>query len=96
MWLAQLGEAHGLAHNEARARDILRQLEQRARETYVAPYYLAYVYTGLGEFDRAMDHLERAVAQRAGPAYSIKGSFLLAPLRGQPRFQALLRSMKLG
>jgi tetratricopeptide (TPR) repeat protein len=95
MWLAQLGEAHGLAHNEARAREILTQLEQRAKETYVAPYYLAYVYTGLGEFDQAMDHLERAVALRAGPAYSIKGSFLLAPLRGQPRFQALLRKMKL-
>jgi hypothetical protein len=35
------------------------------------------------------------VAERAGPAYSIKGSFLFAPLRGHPRFQALLRTMKL-
>jgi TolB-like protein len=95
MWLAQLGEAHGLAGNEARAREILHQLEQRARDTYVPPYYFAYVHTGLGEADRAMDHLERAVALRAGPAYSIKGSFLLAPLRDHPRFQALLRTMKL-
>ena len=63
MWLAQLGEAHALAGNEARA--------------------------------RAMDYLERAVAERAGPSYSIKGSLRFAPLRGHPQFIALLRTMKL-
>jgi TolB-like protein/Tfp pilus assembly protein PilF len=95
MWLAQLGEAHAMAGNEARAREILRTLEERSRETYVPSYYFAYVHTGLGDAERAMDYLERAVAERAGPAYSIKGSFLLAPLRAHPRFQALLRNMKL-
>ncbi len=95
MWLAQLGEAHGLAGNTARAREILRDVERRAREVYVPPYYFAYLHTGLGDADRALDYLERAVAERAGPAYSIKGSFLFAPLRGHPRFHGLLRAMKL-
>ena len=95
MWLAQLGEAHALAGNASRAREILRTLEERSREGYVPPYYFAYVHAGLGEADRALDHLERAVAERAGPAYSIKGSFLLAPLRAHPRFRALLERMKL-
>jgi hypothetical protein len=35
------------------------------------------------------------VAERTGPAYGIRGSFLLAPLREHPRFQALLREMHL-
>jgi len=95
MWLAQLGEAHAMAGNVARAREILRSLEECARELYVPPYYFAYIHTGLGEADRAMDYLERAVAERAGPAYSIKGSFLLAPLRAHPRFRTLLRQMNL-
>jgi tetratricopeptide (TPR) repeat protein len=95
MWLAQLGEAHALAGNEARAREILREIEQHARDVYVPPYFFAYVFTGLGEAERAMDYLERAVAERAGPAYSIKGSFLFAPLRDHPRFRALLRTMNL-
>jgi len=95
MWLAQLGEAHAMAGNEARAREILQALHERARETYVPPYYFAYVHTGLDEAERAMDYLERAVEERAGPAYSIKGSFLLAPLRTNARFGALLRRMKL-
>ena len=95
MWLAQLGEAHALAGNVARAHEILRSLEDCARELYVPPYYFAYVHTGLGDAERALDYLERAVAERAGPAYSIKGSFLLAPLRAHPRFRALLRQMNL-
>lgn len=95
MWLAQLGEAHGLTGDEARARDILTELEEQARGSYVSPYHFAYVHTGLGNAERAMDYLERAAAEGAGPAYGIKGSFLFAPLRGQPRFRALLRRMNL-
>jgi hypothetical protein len=56
---------------------------------------MAYVYTGLGEHDRAMDWLERAYDQRAGAVFGIRGSFLFAPLRGHPRFTALLRKMNL-
>ena len=95
MWLAQLGEAYGLSGDETRAREILRMLEERSRDSYVPPYYFAYIHTGLGEAERAMDYLARAVDERAGPAYSIKGSFLLAPLRTHPRFQGLLERMNL-
>ena len=95
MWLGQLGEAYAMAGNTAKAREILGKLEERARVSFVSPYHIAYVHTGLGEFDRAMDLLERAVAERTGPAYSIKGSFLLTRLHGHPRFRALLRQMKL-
>jgi hypothetical protein len=45
--------------------------------------------------DRAMDYLERAVAERTGASYGIKGSFLFKSLRGHPRFSALLRQMNL-
>jgi serine/threonine protein kinase/Flp pilus assembly protein TadD len=95
LWLAQLGECYGLAGDLTKARDILRQIKELARREYVSPYQFVYVYTGLGEIERALDLLERAVAERAGPAYAIKGSFLLKPLRYQPRFQALLRQMHL-
>ena len=97
MWRGQLGQAYAMAGNATKAREILRQLEERTRTGlgYVSPYHFAYVYTGLGEFDRAMDFLERAVAERTGPAYGIKGSFLLTPLQAHPRFQTLLQRMKL-
>jgi predicted Zn-dependent protease len=95
LWLGQLGQAYAMAGQASRARETLRELEERAKCAYVSPYHFAYVCTGLGDADRAMDWLERAVAERAGPAYGIKGSFLLSPLRSHPRFQALLRQMNL-
>ena len=95
MWLGQLGQAHALVGDVAAARGILKQLEDRAKTGYVSPYHFAYVHVGLGDNERALDWLERAVAGRTGPAYSIKGSFLLSPLREHPRFRALLEQMNL-
>ena len=95
LWLGQLGQAYALAGDEAKARAIITQLEEFAREKFVSPYHFAYVYTGLGEADRAIDYLEQAVMAHTGPAYAIKSSFLLTSLYNHPRFHALLREMKL-
>jgi TolB-like protein/DNA-binding SARP family transcriptional activator/Tfp pilus assembly protein PilF len=95
MWLGQLGQAYAMAGSAEKARDIIRELEERAKTTFISPYHFAYVYTGLGDYDRALDMLERAVADRTGPVYSIKGSFLLKQLHTHPRFRALLRKMNL-
>ena len=66
-----------------------------AETRFVTPYHFAYVYTGLGELEKAIDLLEVAVEERAGGAYGIKGSFLFTPLRAHPRFLALLRKLNL-
>ena len=95
MWLGQLGQAYGMSGDKKKARDILGRLIDVARSYYVSPYHFAYVHIGLGEYEQAMDFVERAVAERTGPAYSIKGSFLLTPLRERPRFRKLLRRMNL-
>jgi serine/threonine protein kinase/Flp pilus assembly protein TadD len=95
MFLAQLGEAYALTGREAEARDVLRRLEERSREEYVTPYYFAYVYTGLGEYDKAIDNLEQCLVEHSGGLYGLKASFLFAPLRGHPRFEALLRTLRL-
>jgi serine/threonine protein kinase/tetratricopeptide (TPR) repeat protein len=94
-WLAQLGQIQGIMGRADEARAVLRQLEDLAQQQYVSPYHLAYVHTGLGEHDRAMDYLERAYADRAGAIYGIRGSFLFRSLHGHPRFTALLRRMNL-
>jgi serine/threonine-protein kinase len=95
VWLAQLGEAYGLAGRRSDAEAILRGLETRAQSEYIASYHLAYIHTGLGDFDAAVDCLEQSLDERAGAIYAVKGSFLFEPLRGHPRFEALLGRMKL-
>ena len=95
LYLAQLGQAYGMSGRLDQARDVLRQLEGLSRERYVSPYHMAYVYTGLGDPDRAMDYLERAYDEKSGSVYGIKGSFLFTTLHSHPRFTALLRKMNL-
>ena len=94
-WLAQLGAGYAMCSEVAKARAILGELEELAKTSFVSPYHLAYVYTGLGERDRAIDLLADAQRARSGPAFGIKGSFLFAPLRGHPRFVKLLKEMNL-
>jgi serine/threonine-protein kinase len=95
-WLAQLGQAYAQEGEPERAREILATLAERARTRFVSPYHVAYVHVGLGEHDQAMGLLENAFEQQTGAPYGIGGSFLFAPLRGEPRFKALLRRMNVG
>ncbi|HET7427169.1 MAG TPA: protein kinase [Gemmatimonadales bacterium] len=95
LYLAQLGQAYSRVGRTDEARAILARLEETATRRYVSPYHMAYVYTGLGEHERALDWLERAYEDRAGGVFGMKGSFLFAPLRSHPRFQAILRKMNL-
>ncbi|MET0555357.1 MAG: protein kinase [Vicinamibacteria bacterium] len=95
LFLGQLGQAYALTGDVVKAREVLDTMRALARERYVAPYHLAYVHTGLGEEEEAMDCLERAFEERAGSVYGIKGSFLFASLRAHPRFRTLLGKMNL-
>jgi serine/threonine protein kinase/tetratricopeptide (TPR) repeat protein len=95
MYQAQLGQALARVGRREEARELLRRLEELATRRYVSPYHLAYVHTGLEDYDQAMDWLERAYEERAGGVFGVRGSFLFAPLHSHPRFEALLRKMNL-
>jgi serine/threonine protein kinase/tetratricopeptide (TPR) repeat protein len=94
-WQAQLGQAYAMVGRADDAKRILDQLLRLSTERYVSPYHIAYIYTGLGDQEQAMDWLERACETRAGGIFGVKGSFLFASLRDHPRFKALLARMNL-
>jgi TolB-like protein/Tfp pilus assembly protein PilF len=95
VFISQLGQAAAVTGDPARARRILADLHDLAAREPVSPYHFAYVHTGLGEADAAIDRLEQAYELRSGALYGIKGSFLFRSLHGHPRFQALLRRLNL-
>ncbi|MBL0172181.1 MAG: protein kinase [Gemmatimonadaceae bacterium] len=76
------------------ARAILDSLHHTAATQYVSAISLAQVHVALDEPELALNHLERAQADRAAGLtfLSVRPSF--APLRNTPRFARILESLE--
>ena len=82
-----------LAGRTAESRRILKEL--LGSQQPVSPFFIALVYTALGDKDEAFRWLEKAVAERSGSVRYLKIEPRLDPLRSDPRFEALLRQVGL-
>lgn len=72
----------------------LRELRESSKQRYVSPYNLALIHIGLGQKDEAIQLLEETYEERDG--YNIaflKVEPMLDPLRGDPRFEALVQKV---
>jgi len=78
-------------HKKAYA--IVRELESRRSERFVPLSQLAAIYNGLGNKDRALDLLEKAVEERELPRLNLREQPLFDNLRSEPRFQNILKRM---
>jgi len=92
---ATLGYALARAGQRAEAESILRELEATAAAQYVSPVAFATILIGLGETDRALDWMERAIEDRRGWVAYLNVNPIFDPLRGNPRFETLVRRMQL-
>jgi TolB-like protein len=77
------------------ARAALRNLEEKRGSGYVPPALLARVYASLGEADQAMAALEAAFTERSFSLLLLAIDRDYEPLRGDPRFQTLVRRIGL-
>jgi TolB-like protein/Tfp pilus assembly protein PilF len=93
--LAGLAYAYARAGQAHRAQQIVDALLKRSGHEYVSAFEIAQVYVGLARLDDAMAWLERAYAERAWGMAHIKVDPALDPLRSDPRFQTLMRRMRL-
>ncbi len=95
--LSTLAYAYAVAGKKTEARKILDQLNELSRQQYVQPRLLARIYVGLGDKEKAFAYLEKSFEDR-----SIESGFgtinvdpTFDPLRSDPRFNDLVRRMKL-
>ena len=72
----------------------LREMRESSKQRYVSPFNLALIHIGLGQKGEAIQLLEETYEERDG--YNIaflKVEPMLDPLRGDPRFEALVQKV---
>ncbi len=95
--LALLAHAEVSIGKQNEARQILAQLTEEAKTRYVPAYAFAVIHLALGEKDQALDWLEKAARGHDGLFINlIKVDPYLDPLRGDPRFEALVSAILSG
>ncbi len=93
--LAELGSVYALLGEQAKAREMLAKLRDRSKQSYVSPYRLALIHVALGEKDTAIKLLDQGFQVRDMGMVQLRLDPRWGPVRGDPRFQDLLRRMKL-
>lgn len=90
-FLSSLGYAYGVAGRKDLAGEILAELTSMSAQRYVGSSDFAFVNTGLGEREQAIQWLERACQEHDSHIPFLHVDPRLASLRPHPRFQALLK-----
>jgi tetratricopeptide (TPR) repeat protein len=83
------------AGRRAEAEKMLEEISRRAATDYISPASIAYIYTALGEKDRAFENLDRAVFDRDPNILGLKTNPIFDSLRTDVRYRALLKKMQL-
>ncbi len=92
---ATLAYSLACAGDRSYAKKIAAELDAKTKtDEYVSPVEVATVYIALGDADRALDAVERAVDDRRGWSAYLRVHPILDPLRAEPRFEAIVKRMK--
>ncbi|MEO8436329.1 MAG: tetratricopeptide repeat protein, partial [Pyrinomonadaceae bacterium] len=92
---ASLGYAYGLSGKRREAHQVIEELKERSKRSYISPTLIATIYTGLGEKDQAFAWLDKAYDGRDSILVLLKVEPMFDSLRSDPRFTDLLRRVGL-
>jgi TolB-like protein/Flp pilus assembly protein TadD len=93
--MGHLGFVYGLNKAAAEARQTLADLSTLATRQYVPSSTFALVHAGLGDKVRALDQLEQAYQEHDFSMVFLDVAPWFNSLRGEPRFEQLIRRMQL-
>jgi len=92
---AMLAYVYGRSGNQAKAKLALQQLQEQDLRRPQDPLALVVAYVGMGDKDKALGSLEKALGEHSSGLTALKVDPIYDPLRSEPRFQALLRRLGL-
>src|SRR6266516_3570273 len=88
-----LGYAYAISGDRPKAEQILRELEAQAKRQYLNSSAFAAIYVGLGEKEKALDWLDVAYENQESACWLLKVDPIYDSVRGEPRFQALVKKV---
>jgi TolB-like protein/DNA-binding winged helix-turn-helix (wHTH) protein/Tfp pilus assembly protein PilF len=93
---AALAHAYARAGQRTVAYEILYQLQQRAKNSYVSPYMIATIYAGMGDNNKAFASLDAAYEERSSDLpYFLRADLRIDNLRSDPRLLNLENRLQL-
>ena len=95
-YLGVLAGTYARAGRDAEAMAVLDELNDRMTSEYVSPSCLAKGYVALGEKERGLELLARAIAEQNPYLYWIHQDPWWDPIRSEPRFTELARQVGSG
>lgn len=93
--LALMAHEYALSGDAPAARKIEAQLEKMRSQRYVAALYIALIWTGLGDRDRAFQWLDQAYDEDCEYLVYLSTEPTADPLRSDPRFAQFLQKLGL-
>jgi serine/threonine protein kinase/Tfp pilus assembly protein PilF len=88
--VASLAHAAAVSGDRAQVQELLRDLHERADRQFVAPYFVARIWTGLGEKEQAFAWLEKACGARDECLTWLKVDPTMDSLSADPHYLDLL------
>ena len=93
--LSLMAHEYAVSGDAASAREIEAQLEKMRSQRYVAALYIALIWTGLGDRNRAFHWLDQAYDEDCEYLVYLSTEPAADPLRSDPRFPQLLQKLGL-
>jgi tetratricopeptide (TPR) repeat protein len=90
-----LGYAYAVSGQKDKAQAALNELREMSKGKSNPAFYLATIYTGLGQKDQAFQQLEKAYEERFYRLIFLGVDPIFDSLHRDPRFQELLRRVRL-
>jgi len=89
----QLGYMHGKAGNQREAQKILDEIIERSEKGYFSPYYIAMIYAGLDDNEKAFALLEKAIESRFPNHHWMATTAYFEHLHADPKWPKLMAKM---
>jgi lipopolysaccharide biosynthesis regulator YciM len=93
--LGDLGYVYAAEGKRAAAIDEIKELEEKYTRKEAIGQYIAAVYVGLGDKNKAFEWLEKDFQARNGKLAEIRWQIQFEPVREDPRYKDLLKRMGL-